>query len=77
MPWPCPDCGEPFIPNHMCPELRAHLEAKGAKHTWRWLARTMMLESRGMQMAYQVEQSLRMNQTENELDPHQSDRHMD
>ena len=59
MSWPCPDCGEPFIPNHMCPALRARLLQPGANLTWPWLARALMLELGRTQQAFQMEQSLK------------------
>ena len=62
MPWPCPDCGEPFVPNHMCDLLRWFLQQKNAPKSWRWLARIMMLEASAAQRAFQLEQELRVNE---------------
>lgn len=61
MSWPCPDCGEPFVPDHMCPTLRARLTGTGPSimNSWPWLARALMLEAHRAQQAFLVEQSLR------------------
>lgn len=62
MSWPCPDCGAPFVPDHMCLDMAENLQKPDARNTWRWLARTMMLEARSSQLAFQIEQHLRLNE---------------
>lgn len=62
VPWPCPDCRQPFVPNHMCPKLREHLQEVESQKSWRWLARTLMLEANAVQQAFLVEQSLRVKE---------------
>ena len=68
MSWPCPDCGDPFTFEHMCPKLKARLLEELSLHTWAWLARTLMLELHTVQQAFQVEQSLRTPRT-NRIEP--------